>query len=159
MAEWEGRTEGEERTNHSKCLWVTCVKSKHYPHAFCGRRHAERWTEQLAANLDQAPGRLKGGPYLWPDVCSGIPSPPASPPHGEGGSRAEAPITLVVHGPDVERLEGEPSVSRREEVVVSPGMQMQELVDTVMAVFVGDEHHDEEGCPSAQVGDQTDVRV
>jgi hypothetical protein len=99
LTEWEGRPEGVERTDHLKCLLVTCERDKCYPHAFCGKRHATRYTAQLAANLDQAPGGLKGGPFLWPDVHTGMPSPPASPPHGESDGMAESPITLVVHGP------------------------------------------------------------
>ena len=103
--------------------------------------------------MDQAPGEIRGGPYLWPDVHPGIPSPPASPPHGEGSHMAGDPITIVVCGPDVEWLEGTPVVemSRRVEIVVSPEMRMQELVDTVMTVFFGGEHRDGEELPRWQI--------
>ena len=153
LTEWEGRPEGVERTDHLKCLLVTCERDKCYPHAFCGKRHATRYTAQLAANLDQAPGGLKGGPFLWPDVHTGMPSPPASPPHGESDDMTESPITLVVHGPAgcYAWVEGEPLVSRSVEVVVSPEMRMQELVDTVMAVFFGDELRNEEGYPRWEI--------
>ena len=50
-------------------------------------------------------------------------------------------ITLVVHGPEGKCawVEDGPAWSRSVEIVVSPEMRMQELVDTVMEVFFGEE--------------------